>query len=89
MQKSDNSFVLSATDLSNHLSCQHLTQLNRSVALGELKKPMWTDPALEVLIKRGREHEDAYIEFLKRKELTTINLEGKSVDTSIVTMGRG
>ncbi len=89
MQKSGNSFVLSATDLSNHLSCQHLTQLNRSVALGELKKPMWSDPALEVLIARGREHEDAYIEFLKRKGLTTIDLDGKPLEASNAAMSNG
>ena len=36
-------FQLAATDLSNHLSCEHLTQLERKVALGEIKRPSYRD----------------------------------------------
>src|SRR5690349_6979333 len=61
----NNIFQVSATDLSNHLSCRHLTELNRRVALGELKRPHWTDPQLEILIQRGQDHEKAYVEHLK------------------------
>ena len=62
-------FQLSATDLSNHLGCNHLTQLNRLVALGERAKATWYDPSLEILIQRGQEHEKAYVEFLRKKIL--------------------
>jgi hypothetical protein len=48
------SFQRAATDLSNHLACGHLTQLNRLVALNEIKKPTWHDPSLDVLIQRGK-----------------------------------
>jgi predicted RecB family nuclease len=65
MNFTDNIFQLSATDLSNHLSCRHLTELNRKVALGELKKPHWTDPQLEILIQRGHDHEKAYVDHLR------------------------
>ena len=67
-------FELAATDLSNHLSCAHLTQLERKVALDEIREPSWHDPSLDVLIKRGREHEAAYVEFLLRKGLRVVNL---------------
>lgn len=70
---SDNIFLLSATDLSNHLSCRHLTELNRKVALGELSRPHWNDPQLEILIQRGHDHEKAYVDFLKAS--------GKTVET--------
>lgn len=43
---------LSASDLSDHLSCVHLTELNRKVALGELDRPHWNDPSLTVLEQR-------------------------------------
>ena len=36
--------TLSATDLANHLSCKHLTQLNRSLAKGKIAPPSWRDP---------------------------------------------
>ncbi len=61
----NNIFQLFATDLSNHLSCRHLTELNRKVAMGELSRPYWKDPQLEILIQRGRDHEKAYVAFLK------------------------
>ena len=37
-------FSLSATDLANHLSCKHLTQLSRSLAKGKIAPPSWRDP---------------------------------------------
>jgi hypothetical protein len=42
-----NTFILAATDLTNHLGCKHLTQLNMSLAKGDIAKPDWEDPNLE------------------------------------------
>ncbi len=36
MKFTNANFTLSATDLANHLSCKHLTQLNRSLAKGTI-----------------------------------------------------
>ena len=83
------SFLLSATDLSNHLSCQHLTQLNRLVALDKLKRPSWRDPSLDVLIKRGEEHEAAYVAHLKHRGLSSVYLKGQSVDATVAAMRSG
>jgi hypothetical protein len=50
---------LSATDLANYLGCKRLTQLNRSVAFGEISKPDWLDPAVAILPngeKNTRQH---------------------------------
>ena len=48
----------SATDLSRHLFCTHLTSLRRAVAFGELKPPPpYDNPRAEVLRQRGVEHE--------------------------------
>jgi len=55
--------LLSATDLGRFLSCQHLTALDLAVAKGlRAKPPVYPDPALEILIERGIEHEKAFIE---------------------------
>jgi len=56
---------LSATDLSNYLSCKHLTQLNRKHANNEIKRPERKNRFLDRIIDRGLEHEAAYIEHLK------------------------
>lgn len=82
-------FQLSATDLSNHLSCQHLTQLERKVALKEIKRPNYHDPSLDVLIKRGQDHEAAYVKFLSGKGLKVIDLRGQSVEATIDAMKNG
>jgi predicted RecB family nuclease len=60
---------LAATDISNHLACRHLTQLDRAVAEGRLSAPAWRDPALELLQQRGLAHERAYLEHLRARGL--------------------
>ena len=89
MVYSSDNFQLAATDLSNHLSCAHLTQLHRKVALDEIKKPSWHDPSLDVLIKRGQEHEAAYVQFLSKKGLKVVNLNGQSIEGVVEAMKRG
>ena len=85
----DSSFQLSASDLSNNLSCSHLTQLNRKLALREIKPPTWHDPSLDVLIQRGQEHEDAYVAHLKKKGLNVVNLNGTPMEATIDAMKSG
>ena len=53
--------TVSASDLSAHLGCQHLTQLSVQVALGKLKRPHCDDPTLDLLRAKGLEHEGAYL----------------------------
>ncbi len=89
MRYDSGTFYLSATDLSNHLSCNNLTQLNRHVALGEISKPTWYDPSLQILIQRGQDHEAAYVQYLQDSGLTTINLRGRSQDATISAMRKG
>ena len=82
-------FELAATDLSNHLSCVHLTQLQRRVSLREIKEPAWRDPSLDVLIQRGKEHESAYVQFLSEKGLKVVNLNGQPMDRVEEAMYQG
>lgn len=85
----ENFFTISATDLSNHLACRHLTELNRLLAKGEIGKPGWFDPSLQILIERGQEHEAAYVEYLKNQGLKVVNLKGKSNEATIAAMAEG
>jgi len=66
---------LAATDISNHLACRHLTQLDRAVAEGRLRAPAWRDPALELLQERGLAHERAYLEHLRARGLKLVEPE--------------
>jgi uncharacterized protein len=69
--KTDSEHIrLSATDLSNHLACNHLTSLDLRVAVGEKSAPSWKSPDLWVLQERGIAHEKAYLNFLADKGLT-------------------
>ncbi len=82
-------FWLAATDLSNHLSCNHLTQLERKVAFGEIKKPSYRDPSLDVLIQRGQEHEAAYVGYLSQKGLKVVDLKNQSIEATLKVMAQG
>src|SRR4051812_46502452 len=54
----DDTLVLSATDLTNHLACAHLTQQRLAIARGErTKPPPVDDPHGDLVRQRGDEHE--------------------------------
>jgi len=52
--------VLSASDLVGFLACEHLTQLELAALRGEVARPDREDPELDVLTRRGLEHEQAH-----------------------------
>jgi predicted RecB family nuclease len=70
--------ILSATDLANHLSCRHLTQLNLLLAKKEVPAPSWDNPHLSVLQQRGLEHEHAYVDTLRSKGVNVLDLSGRA-----------
>lgn len=59
--------VLSPTDLTKHLACPHITTLDLQVALGDRRRPMIDDEALELIFRLGLEHEAAYLEQLREE----------------------
>lgn len=85
----DGILFASATDLSNHLSCNHLTNLNRLVQDGELKRPSWRDPSLDILKQLGKDHEKVYVDFLIGKGLSIINLENQDSEKTLRAMRTG
>jgi len=67
---------LSATDLSNHSACQHVTTLDLQVARDARTAPQWAAPDLVIIQERGKRHESAYLGHLaEEKKLTVANLE--------------
>ena len=66
---------LSATDLSNHLACRHLTSLDLMVVRGERKAPDWAAPDLVVIQQLGLRHEAEYLKHLREvKKLNVVEL---------------
>ena len=66
--------MFSATAIADFLACRHLTALNRAYAEGEIKKPFFADPGLELLKKLGLAHEQAYLTHLTEQGLTIIEI---------------
>lgn len=64
MQNIDGNPVYSASDLVGFLECEHLTTLERAVFVTDLERPSLVDPELEVLQRRGIEHEHRYLAHL-------------------------
>ena len=56
--------MFSATDVANFLACQHLQTLNRANALGQIERPFFHDPGIELLRELGAKHERAYLHHL-------------------------
>jgi predicted RecB family nuclease len=85
---------LSATDLSNHLACRHLTSLDLSVARGKRSAPEWNSPDLVVIQQLGLRHEAAYLRFLQDKGLSFADLreikdESQALAETLAAMERG
>ena len=75
MKAISGSIRLSASDLSNHLACHHLTSLDLAVALGARSAPALGIPLMpSVLQERGMAHEDAYLAHLEAQGVSVLNL---------------
>lgn len=60
--------MFSPTSIANFLACQHLTALNRAEAAGQIKRPFFVDPGLDLLVKLGLAHEQAYLKNLAEEQ---------------------
>ena len=74
MQTIDGRPVYAATDLVAYLACEHLTQLERASLAGLVKRPMRDDPELDIIRKRGFEHEKRYLADLEAEGRTAVTI---------------
>ena len=65
MQFLEGRLIVSPTDLTGFLECEHLTQMELAAARGEVERPAREDPELEVLARRGLEHETQHLDGLR------------------------
>src|ERR671935_3004035 len=71
MQFLDGRLIVSPSDLTGYLECEHLTQQELRAARGEIERPVRQDPELDLLTRRGLEHE--------AKHLAKLRAEGKRI----------
>ena len=65
MQLLEGRFVYSAGDLNEYLECKRLTELSGLVALGKLQLPQTEDEQLELIRRKGEQHEESFLKKLR------------------------
>lgn len=73
----DGDLVVSPTDVTKALACRHLTRLDLEVARGERPRPDQDSEELEILFRRGLEHEQAYRQELARRGLEVVEVTAR------------
>lgn len=90
MQADGSNLSLSPTDLSQFLSCNHLTALALKVERGDLEKPQRYSPVTEALREKGNAHEQAYLAHLKTRYALVAELgERPSKEQTLAAMRSG
>jgi predicted RecB family nuclease len=76
VQERDGTILLSPSDVTAYLACEHLTQLELKVARGEIVKPDAEDTQAELIRRKGEEHERGYLAQLLAdgRDLVTIEI---------------
>lgn len=75
MQLIDGQPVFSATDLVGHLACEHLTALERAAAAELVPRPHVVDRELDVIRRRGVQHEERYLAALRSEGRSVVTIE--------------
>src|SRR5947208_13341173 len=72
MQFLDGRLIVSPSDLTGFLECEHLTQQELRAARGEIARPERDDPMLDMLSRRGLEHEGKHLSEFRAKGLKIV-----------------
>ena len=86
MYAGDGGLVVSPTDLVRHLACRHLTQLDLQVAQGLLGRPVTEDEALEILFRRGLDHEQSVLDGFRTQGLVVEEIDCAGSDAGSLTV---
>src|SRR5581483_7612717 len=70
----DATLRLSPSDLSGYLACPHLTTLELAVARGELERPRPDSPYRDLVFRKGKEHEAAYLAALEQAGRSVVRI---------------
>ena len=75
MQLIDGAPVFSATDLVGYLACEHLTALETAALRGLVERPNRADPELDVIRRRGQQHELRFLAELEAGGRHVVRIE--------------
>jgi hypothetical protein len=67
--------MFSPTSIANFLARQHLIALDRAEAAEQIKRPYFADPGLDLLIRLGERHEQAYLTQLTNQGLAILEID--------------
>jgi predicted RecB family nuclease len=89
VQVIDGAPVFSATDLVGFLACSHRLALERAALAGLVRKPIRSDPAIDLIAKRGHAHEQRYLEELRASGRSVIEIarDGSIADAGVELRG--
>ncbi len=82
MQQREGRLVLSATDVTKHVACPHVTTLDLAVTRGDISKPTdGVDAQLQLIFDKGLAHEADYLASLHQQGLKVVEIpdEGLSL----------
>ncbi|MGY1843753.1 TM0106 family RecB-like putative nuclease [Modestobacter sp. SYSU DS0875] len=74
MYEIDGGLVVSASDLTGFLECEHLTRLSLEVARGERARSPAVDPMTELVAAHGIEHEARHLQRLRDRGLSVAEI---------------
>src|SRR6476659_5671598 len=84
MKITDTTILLSASDLSTHMSCKHATFLNLQLVKKIIPSPpVYDNPSLVALQQRGDEFEKDYISQLKNSGKTIIEIHKGDTEEAV------
>ncbi|MGD0249202.1 MAG: TM0106 family RecB-like putative nuclease, partial [Candidatus Limnocylindrales bacterium] len=82
MQLIDGNPVFAATDLVGFLACEHLVGLELAAMAGLVERPIRLDPEIDLIARRGLEHEARYLADLVREGRRVTSIEPGDHDVS-------
>ncbi|MBG7613181.1 TM0106 family RecB-like putative nuclease [Polaribacter sp. BAL334] len=86
MRKSNNQIIFSASDLSDHIHCKHLTNLNYDVVQDLKEKPINYNRVLDVLRERGIDFENSFLIELETKGLSIVKINSEELNAKQKTI---
>jgi len=85
MERPGNQLLCSPLDLAGFVACEHLTQLDLAVTLGEGTRPLFENAYADLLRRKGEQHERTYLEELRAagQGITQVGLgEGRGFEAA-------
>src|SRR2546428_1555407 len=76
MQATNSRLVLSPSDLNDYVECPHLTTLALEVARGVRRRPHVPEDHVDLLRRKGEEHEAGYLAELRAKGRQVVDVIG-------------